>query len=194
MPPVDGPAPRAAPEESIAPERVAPKIERVTPAPAATSPRTLPADTAPRIERIAPPAATPPAATPGWPSAAPPALQEFPSGESPPRLRFGAPDPGDQIFKSRGEIAPPGADSNGSPRVDLEAVRQRTREVASEGAGYRGFVPALPPPPPVDKKSKLAEAIDKAQKPDCREAYAAMGLLAVPALVASTVTNGGCRW
>ena len=193
-PPVDVPAPRTAPAESIAPERIAPKIEREAPAPAASSPRTPPVAPAPRVERVAPPSAAPPALAPDRPSAVPPARIETPSGESPPRLRFGAPDPGDEIFKSRNEIAPPGADSKGTPRLDLEAVRQRTREVASEGAGYRGFVPALPPPPPLDKKSKLAEAIDKAQKPDCRDAYAAMGLLAVPALVASTVANGGCRW
>jgi hypothetical protein len=31
-------------------------------------------------------------------------------------------------------------------------------------------------------------------KPDCRNAYAGMGLLAVPALVASTIGDGGCRW
>ena len=40
----------------------------------------------------------------------------------------------------------------------------------------------------------MADAIDKAQKPDCRDAYAAMGLLAVVPLVASTAGNGGCRW
>jgi hypothetical protein len=54
----------------------------------------------------------------------------------------------------------------------------------------------IPAPAPIDRKSKLAEAIDKAQKPDCRTAYADMGLLAVVPLVASTIAdgNGGCRW
>jgi hypothetical protein len=121
-----------------------------------------------------------------------PARTEAP-GEPAPRLRFGAPDPGDEIFKARGDAAP-APDPGPAPRLDLEATRQRAREIASDGSAYRGFVPAIPPPPAVDRKSKLADAIDKAQKPDCRDAYAAMGLLAVPALVVSTVGNGGCRW
>jgi hypothetical protein len=36
--------------------------------------------------------------------------------------------------------------------------------------------------------------MEKALKPDCRDAYASMGLLAVPALVVSAVGDGGCRW
>ena len=39
-----------------------------------------------------------------------------------------------------------------------------------------------------------AAAGAKAAKPDCRTAYAGMGLLAVVPLVASSVGNGGCRW
>ncbi len=146
-------------------------------------------ETAPRVERVAPPAASPGRA----PAAPAPARTETPPGESPPRLRFGAPDPADEIFKPRSDVAPAAAEPGGAPRLDLDATRQRAREIASEGAGYRGIVPAIPPPPP-DRKSKLAEAIEKAQKPDCRDAYAGMGLLAVPALVASAVGNGGCRW
>jgi len=37
--------------------------------------------------------------------------------------------------------------------------------------------------------------MEKAAKPDCRTAYAGMGLLAVPALVAAAVSDdAGCRW
>jgi hypothetical protein len=49
-------------------------------------------------------------------------------------------------------------------------------------------------PPPPDKKSKLAEGMEKAVKPDCRTAYADLGLLAVPPLVVSSIGNGPCRW
>jgi hypothetical protein len=150
---------------------------------------------APLSKPAAPPTARalPPSVVPGRTQAPPaPARTEAP-GEPAPRLRFGAPDPGDEIFKPRGDAAP-APDPAPAPRLDLEATRQRAREIASDGSAYRGFVPAIPPPPAVDRKSKLADAIDKAQKPDCRDAYAAMGLLAVPALVVSTVGNGGCRW
>jgi hypothetical protein len=186
-PPVEAPTPRQAPVDTSAPtERVAPPTERVAP----------PTErVAPPIERVAPPTEriSPPAAAPSRaPSAPPPARTEIPS-EPAPRLRFGAPDAGDEIFKPRGDVVAPGAAPVTAPRIDLEATRQRAREIVSEGSAYRGFVPAIPPPP-VDRKSKLADAIDKAQKPDCRDAYAAMGLLAVPALVVSTVGNGGCRW
>jgi hypothetical protein len=47
----------------------------------------------------------------------------------------------------------------------------------------------------VERRDKLAEDIAKAAKPDCRTAYAGMGLLAVVPLVASSVSsNGGCNW
>jgi hypothetical protein len=187
--PADTATPRIAPAETSAPpERIAPKIEREAATPATPSPRSQPVETAPRIDPVAPPAAAP-----GRTLSAPaPPRTDGPSGATPPRLRFGAPDPGEEIFKPRDDAARPTAEPGSAPRLDLDATRQRAREVASEGAGYRGIVPALPPPP--DRKSKLADAIDKAQKPDCRDAYAAMGLLAVPALVASAVANGGCRW
>ena len=49
-------------------------------------------------------------------------------------------------------------------------------------------------PPPPERKTPLAEGIEKAAKPDCRQAYAGMGLLAVVPLAADAARNGGCRW
>ena len=72
-------------------------------------------------------------------------------------------------------------------------MRKRVREIASEGSGSRGVL-NLVPPPPIERKDKLAEDIAKAAKPDCRTAYAGLGLLAVVPLVASAVGNGGCNW
>ncbi len=46
----------------------------------------------------------------------------------------------------------------------------------------------MPVPPP--KKSKMEEAIENARKPDCRTAYASMGLLAVVPLVANEFGEG----
>ena len=66
------------------------------------------------------------------------------------------------------------------------------REIAREGSGSTGVLP-FPLPVP-EKKSKEATAMEKAIKPDCRTAYAGLGLLAVPALAAAAITGEGCRW
>lgn len=187
VPAAEEPAARKAPVEAApAPERSAPRIERE---PAAPLPQRTPGETAPRLERSAPPATVPSSA----PAAPAPARVDAPSGEAPPRLRFGAPDPGNETFKPGRDAVVPSSEPRGVPRIDLEATRQRAREIASEASAYRGVVPLAVPPPP-DRKSKLAESIEKALKPDCRDAYAGMGLLAVPALIASVGGNGGCRW
>jgi hypothetical protein len=95
------------------------------------------------------------------------------------------------MFKPRRDVAAPPGES-GAPRIDMEAARQRAREIASETTSTRGILPALPPPP--ERLSKESNALEKAVKPDCRTAYAGMGLLAVPVLVASTIGDGSCRW
>lgn len=58
--------------------------------------------------------------------------------------------------------------------------------------GVRGVLQMLPPPP--ERKSKLGEAIDKAGKTDCREAYQKNGLLAVVPLALDAARDKGCRW
>ena len=45
-----------------------------------------------------------------------------------------------------------------------------------------------------EEKSKDARALDKAIKPDCRTAYAGLGLLAIPVLVAAALAETGCNW
>lgn len=179
-----------APLERLTAPQIEPQLEA---APTLAAPAAVvPSDTAPSsIERTAPPlrAGPPPSeATLQGPapdaSAAPKADTELP------RLRLGAPAGDDDIFKPRRDAgATPG---DGAPALDLDAARKRAREIASEATGTRGILPALPPPP--ERKSKESIALEKAIKPDCRTAYAGMGLLAVPALVASTIGDGGCRW
>jgi hypothetical protein len=105
-------------------------------------------------------------------------------------LRLGSPGPDEDIFKPRRDVAAPGED--GAPHIDMEAARQRARELASETTSTRGILPALPPPP--ERQTKESHALEKAVKPDCRTAYAGLGLLAVPVLVASTIGDAGCRW
>ncbi len=189
LPPRSVPAAPGAPIERVAP----PKIERqLAPAvdvpargsaPAAVpSPRTTPGESAPPAQRTAPPA-TASERAPARPDTLPP-------------LRYGTPEGDEDIFKPRRDAVTPSAEPGAAPRIDLDAARKRAvREMANEGSGSRGVLPfPLPVPPPPDKKTKEARAMEKAIKPDCRTAYADLGLLAVAALVAGAFDNGGCRW
>jgi hypothetical protein len=49
-------------------------------------------------------------------------------------------------------------------------------------------------PHPPETKSKLTEGIEKAAKPDCRQAYAGMGLAAVVPLAIDAARDKGCKW
>ncbi|TMH18328.1 MAG: hypothetical protein E6H64_13945 [Betaproteobacteria bacterium] len=110
-----------------------------------------------------------------------------------PPSRLGTPDADEEIFRPRRDV---GAPPSEAPRIDLDAARKKAaREIVREGSGSRGVFTIPSPPPPPEKKSKEAMAMEKAIKPDCRTAYANMGLLAVPVLVASAIAaDGSCRW
>ncbi len=204
--PRDVPMPPIAPLEPIAPpkfERNLAPVELVTPqkAPAETPPATereaaKAAPNAPRTEAVAPPRERPASVpAPGKaPSAPAPARSEAAPGGELPRLRYGAPDVDDEVFRSRRDGPAPAAESGGPPAITAESLRRRAAEIAREGSGSSGVLNLVPPPPPIERKDTLAEGIAKAAKPDCRTAYGGMGLLAVVPLVASTVGNGGCRW
>ena len=169
----------AAPIEPVAPARIdrqlAPPVEVPTPR---AVPRSVPSETVSPVERTAPSAA------PARPQAAP-AAPLAPS-------RIGTPDADEEIFKPRRDVVAPPSEA---PRIDLDAARKKAaREIVSEGSGSRGVF-SIPSPPPPEKKSKEAMAMEKAIKPDCRTAYAGLGLLAVPVLVASAISaDGSCRW
>jgi hypothetical protein len=177
-----------APIERVAPTQIereiAPPVEvpaaRAAPAEAVTRPaaETAPA-TVPRTERI-----VPQEISPARPQVSPP--------EPLPPLRYGTPEADQDIFKPRRDVdTTPGQ----TPRIDLDAARKKAaREIVQEGSGSRGIF-TIPAPPSVEKKSKEAMAMEKAIKPDCRTAYADMGLLAAPVLVASAISaDGSCRW
>ena len=102
------------------------------------------------------------------------------------------PGANEDIFKPRRDGGPQPTEA---PHIDLNAAGQKAaREIVHEAAGSRGVF-NIPPPPPVERKSKEASPLEKALKPDCRTAYADMGLLAVPVLVASAIAaDGSCRW
>jgi len=147
-----------------------------------------------------------PAAGDASPAAPSPRTAERPRDDVPPAARVGpAPagrDPAgsaateSDIFTRRG-AGPPGSPGAGdpAPRIDLDQVRRRARELAGESAGPRTLLPFPTVKPPEDTRSKTQQAFDKALKrPDCRDVYAAMGLAAVVPLVLDAVTEKGCKW
>jgi hypothetical protein len=77
-------------------------------------------------------------------------------------------------------------------------VRQRARDIGAnegrEGTGPRTLFKFPTAPPPVAKRREQ-EIFDKALKrPDCKDAYADMGLAAVVPLVRDALTEKGCKW
>jgi hypothetical protein len=154
------------------------------------TPREAPPVPAPLDRLAVPPIENELAPAPSLVTPSPPAAPVAAPAAQPPRLRLGAPADDEDLFRPRRDAAAPG--DSGRTHLDLDAARQRAREIASEAGSTRGILPALPPPP--ERKSKESTALEKAVKPDCRTAYAGMGLLAVPVLVASTIGDGGCRW
>lgn len=172
-PPVPAQPVEAAPAAPAQSPVVTPRVEtqRAEPGPSA-APREAPKETpreAPAV-RAAPTPAPAPAEAPGTDSV-------FRRGPPP------AQTPGDYDPFS----AP-------KPReLDLDALKSRAGSLARKGSGQAAVfafpMPAVPP-----KKSKLEEALDKAHKPDCRTAYASMGLAAVVPLVANEFGEGTCKW
>jgi hypothetical protein len=207
LPPREAPAAPVAPLDQLAPapleREVLPPVElpaRAAPVMPATP--IEPLAPAPIEREVAPPAAVPaprttptlsPPALPATPALAPtPGITSTPAGPGQATQRPGLPTGDEDIFKPRRDVGVPPAEA---PRIDLDAARKKAaREIVSEGAGSRGVF-TIPGPPPVERKSKEASALEKAIKPDCRTAYANMGLLAVPVLVASAIAaDGSCNW
>jgi len=207
LPPREVLVPPTAPIERLAPSKlqqeVLPSVElpqrEVLTAPSAPidriTPRNLerelsspPPVIAPMAPRAAPAAPTPPAPA----TTLVPEQREAPTEDSLPRLHFGAPQPDESMFKPRPQVVTPSSEPGGPPHIDREASRERAREIASGRSGSRGVFNPIPIPP--EAKTKEALAIEKAARPDCRDAYAGLGLLAVPVLVASAIADAGCKW
>ena len=214
VPPIDAaPPPRVIPESMPRPELeqppivappvsppqrapIAPRTEReaarpVEAPPAPTlqpaAPRIVAPEAVPRADRVLPSAGD---LQSSRPAAAP--SRDAPSAEPLPRLKFGAPEDPDDIFKPRttppiGVVPPPGQ----APRLNLDAAKKAGPEIGRSD-GRKGIFNLNPPP--TETESKLGRAIQKAAQPDCRDAYAAWGLLAVPFLLKDTITDTGCRW
>jgi hypothetical protein len=154
----------------VPPEPAAPPAPGVAEAPPAT---------AAAAPAAAAPAPLPPAALSG---AAPPGSRPLPAAPG-----SGAPDAGARLGH---DVATAPSLPASAPRLNLELVRPRGGPISALGS--RGLLPVLPHPP--EARSKLADDLQKAGKPDCRTAYGGMGVLAVVPLALDAVGDKGCRW
>jgi hypothetical protein len=114
--------------------------------------------------------------------------QPLDAPEAPTTRGTGSPDAregaGDTSIAAPSPTSPPAS----APRLNLELPRSRD----FQGMGPRGLLPLLPAPP--ERKSKLAEGIEKSARPDCRTAHSDKGLLGVVPLVGDAIKDKGCRW
>ena len=185
------------PERAVLPplERaVLPPIERTPPTPATptierapVAPDVQPKPVAPEPRRPT----TPEATRPVVPDAARPVVPEAPAGPTIRDPTDRAPPSPESPFKRRDE--PAGTLDPTRPALDPDALRKRAGELAREGTGQRALLP-FPMPAIATPKSKLESAIENARKPDCRDAYKALGLAAVVPLIANEFGEGSCRW
>ena len=117
------------------------------------------------------------------------------SGASPPGGTAGAAPAIDRPYAPGQELMPrDAARSDGAPRLDLDATRRLARAInRAPVTASRGRALIFTSPPP-ETESRLGRAIAKAAQPDCRDAFAGLGLLALPILIAEAITDTGCRW
>lgn len=105
--------------------------------------------------------------------------------------------PGPSAAGAAGQAAPPTETGmttmpptpSAHPRLNLELPP--TRPPAPALAAPRLLNLVAPPP---ERRSSLAEGIEKAARPDCRTVYGGMGALAVVPLAVDALRDGGCRW
>ena len=202
--------------ERTAPAAAPPLLAPPTLAPVVAPPAELPVIAAPLLEHSAVPVVAPglaPAAdlapiapparqdaAPVSPDAAPSTSERAPapaaerlSPRVPETAAGGSPPRDSPIFDNRKPPATSVPIPGTGPRIDLDAARATARAVAREGMGNRSLLP-FPMPPPPERKTKEQIAIENARKPDCRDAYKGLGLLAVIPLLANEIGEGSCRW
>ena len=170
--------------QPIAPPPVVQRPLEVAPPVAVPSPmQPLVPETA-RVDRtlVEPPKITPPPAP----------VQELSEPILPTRIAPPLPAPPAAATAEKREGPSTGYDPT-KPAVDLDEMRRRAAQMAREGTGQRALLP-FPMPAPPERKTKTAEALEKARKPDCRTAYKELGLAAVVPLVANEFGEGTCRW
>lgn len=195
-PPVTLPAP---PRRAVAPVELAP-VDRALPpateAAAVTLPTVVAAPEAPPTATAATPAPTAPAAAAAVADAADAERPSKPmpsagatAGTPGPALQApGSPQAGARV--GHDVATPPSVPPSAPPRLNLDYMRPSGGALAAQPR--RGALALMPAPP--ERKSKLAEGIEQAAKPDCRTAYAGAGLAAVVPLAMDAARGKGCKW
>ena len=163
-----------------------PSSTLAVPAPTAAITPNLAAPTA----SAAPTAPTAAAAAPSASTAPAPSAATVPRPAPPPAVGLtGAPDAGTRLGAD--QATPPSANASAPPRLNLQLNRPRSGELSRLPSA--GVLQLMPRPP--ELPDKLATDIKKAAKPDCKDAYAGAGLLAVVPLAADALRkDGGCKW
>jgi hypothetical protein len=172
--PVAAPATPAA--ATAAPVVDAPPVLRAITTPTATSPQPTVAPLQSDNTRVA---------TPGVPTVQSPGLAG--PALAAPAPAMATPDAGPGVGT---DVAMPAAQPASASRLNLQLARPRGGELARGGA--TGVLQLLPRPP--ELPNKLAKDIEKTAKPNCKDAYAGGGLLAIVPLVLDTVRQEGCKW
>lgn len=75
--------------------------------------------------------------------------------------------------------------------ADLDSIGRHRYATAGASGANPGNAPAVRPK---RAQEQFAREVAEAARPDCRQAYADMGLLALPALAIDSATQRGCKW
>ncbi len=88
----------------------------------------------------------------------------------------------------------PTGPARAGPRLDLDTLRRQARDAGREGSGLRTLLPFATVAREAPKK-EMEKIFDNALKrPDCKDAYADLGLAAVLPLARDALKDGGCKW
>lgn len=101
-----------------------------------------------------------------------------------------SPDP--FVVQQADEAAPAPVEGE-TPEFDINTAKQTARQLAGQTKlGREGWANAQFPDPPLETESKLAKAISKAKRRNCKDGVPG-GLLA-PLFLAMDKKNHGCKW
>ena len=167
---------------------VPPRVPVPVPAPAPVT--TVPALVAPATSA---PAVRKPAATPPRPRPAP---VDTPAAESPPRSASEATPvitATEPVPAADAAVDASKDDADATPTFDMAAARASARLIARHAKDGTVALPERKAPSygPDDTTQR---GMERARRNDCRNAYSAMGLLAVLPLLKDAVTGSGCKW
>ncbi len=80
--------------------------------------------------------------------------------------------------------------------LDMETLRQQARSFAATDEFTRTDTALAPQNLLVAPSTaqRLRDTVNQAKKPDCSQAYAGLGVFAIPLLVASALRGNDCKW